>query len=162
MCPAEGGPIPSSSGVPPTVALEFANEIGAIEDAVEQLVRRCAPVCADTRRLYFNFRIGLTEALANAVLYGNGQDPAKKVRVELHFEDAGIRVRVTDEGVGFDPAAVPDPTLPENVSKTVGRGIFLMRELMDEVHFNASGNSVTLLLRLAEENDPGDAIRRCR
>ena len=162
MCSTEGGSAHSSSDAPPAVALTFVNEIGAIEDAVEQMVRRCAPICADTHRLYFNFRVGLTEAIANGVLYGNGQDPAKKVRVELHFEDLGIRVRVTDEGRGFDPATVPDPTLPENISKPTGRGIFLMRALMDEVRFNSSGNSVTLLLRLAQEAEQGDVACRCR
>lgn len=151
MCPAEDALSASSPREPPAAALELVADVGAIENAVEQIVRRCAPVCTDSRRLYFNFRVGLTEAIANAVLYGNGQDPAKKVRVELRFDDAGIRVRVTDEGRGFDPAAVPDPTLPENVSKPEGRGIFLMRALMDDVRFNKSGNSVTLLLRLAEE-----------
>lgn len=151
MSPAQGASSASTFREPPAAALEFVNEIGAIEDAVEQIVRRCAPVCSDRRRLYFNFRVGLTEAIANAILYGNGQDPAKKVRVELRFDDAGIRVQVTDEGRGFNPAAVPDPTLPENVAKPQGRGIFLMRALMDEVRFNKSGNSVTLLLRLAEE-----------
>ena len=162
MCPQEGAPTRSSHCASPAVALEFVREIGGIEDAVEELVRQCAPVCADTRRLYFNFRVGLTEAIANAILYGNGRDPAKKVRIELRFDDAGIRVQVTDEGRGFDPATVPDPTLPENVSKPTGRGIFLMRALMDDVRFNASGNSVSLFLRLAEEADVGDSARSCR
>ncbi len=133
------------------VVLEVPNDVARIEGAVEDLMRCCEPVCSDRKRLLFNFRIGLSEALANAILYGNADDPDKRVRVELRIETEGIRVRVTDHGRGFDPAAVPDPTLPENIAKPVGRGIFLMRALMDEVIFNASGNSVTLVLRL-----PGD------
>lgn len=127
--------------------LELPNDIAAIEKAVDQAVHRCGHARLDQRRLLFNFRVGLTEAISNAILYGNGEDPKKRVRVELQIKSGEVRARVTDEGGGFDPAAVPDPRLPENLAKPVGRGIFLMRALMDEVHFNASGNSVTLILR---------------
>lgn len=142
------------SVAPEPVVFEVPNDVARIEATVEDLVRRCEPVCPDRKRLLFNFRIGLSEALANAILYGNADHPDKRVRVELRIQDGGIEVRITDHGRGFDPAAVPDPTLPENVAKPVGRGIFLMRALMDEVTFNASGNSVTLVLRL-----PGDGAQ---
>jgi serine/threonine-protein kinase RsbW len=72
------------------------------------------------------------------------------VKVEVAFHDATITARVTDEGTGFDPLAVPDPTCPANLLKANGRGIFLMRKLLDEVYFNDRGNSVTLVLRLPE------------
>jgi serine/threonine-protein kinase RsbW len=95
-----------------------------------------------------NFRVGLTEALSNAMLYGNGHDPSKRVRVEISVDNGAITARITDQGCGFDPAAVPDPTAPENLMKPGGRGLFLMRELLDEVKFNDEGNCVTLVLRL--------------
>ncbi len=85
------------------------------------------------------------------MLYGNNSDPQKRVRVEVTVRVEEIAVRVTDQGVGFDPTTVPDPTLPDNISKSGGRGIFLMRSLMDEVRFNDQGNSVTLVLRLEGE-----------
>ena len=137
----------TNSTSPGAAVLELPNDIAAIEKAVEQAVRRCGRARLDRRRLLFNFRVGLTEAISNAILYGNGEDPEKLVRVELRIRSGEVRARVTDEGGGFDPGAVPDPRLPENLAKPVGRGIFLMRALMDEVHFNASGNSVTLILR---------------
>jgi serine/threonine-protein kinase RsbW len=98
-----------------------------------------------------NFRVGLTEALSNAMLYGNDSDPEKRVRVEVTIKHEEVSVIVTDQGMGFDPASVPDPTLPGNISKTGGRGIFLMKALMDEVKFNERGNSVTLVLRFEGE-----------
>ena len=131
--------------------LELPNDIRSIEHAVEYVTRHCAGCCECARRLNLNFRVGLTEALSNAMLYGNNSDPEKRVRVEVTIRVEEVSVIVTDQGVGFDPALVPDPTLPDNISKPGGRGIFLMKALMDEVQFNERGNSVTLVLRFEGE-----------
>jgi len=130
------------------LVLELPSDVRSIEQAVEYVVRRCPPCQQHAHRLRLNFRVGLTEALSNAMLYGNAHDPSKRVRVEVTLSPGAIRARVTDQGVGFNPAAVPDPTCPENVCKSGGRGLFLMRQLLDEVSFNAQGNQVTLVLRL--------------
>ncbi len=132
--------------------LELPNDIRSIEHAVEYVLRHCSTCCDYARRFNLNFRVGLSEALSNAMLYGNDSDPEKRVRVEVTVRMEEISVRVTDQGVGFDPSTVPDPTLPDNISKTGGRGIFLMKSLMDEVRFNEQGNSVTLVLRLEGES----------
>ncbi len=131
--------------------LEFPNDIRSIEHAVEYVTQHCTSCCEYARRLNLNFRVGLTEALSNAMLYGNNSDPEKSVRVEVMIKLDEVSVRVTDQGAGFDPATVPDPTLPDNISKSGGRGIFLMKALMDEVQFNERGNSVTLVLRFEGE-----------
>ncbi len=131
--------------------LELPNDIRSIEHAVEYVTRHCTSCCEYARRLNLNFRVGLTEALSNAMLYGNNSDPEKSVRVEVAIKLEEVSVRVTDQGVGFDPTTVPDPTLPANISKSRGRGIFLMKALMDEVQFNDRGNSVTLVLRFEGE-----------
>ena len=131
--------------------LELPNDIRSIEHTVEYVTRHCS-TCSDyARRFDLNFRVGLTEALSNAMLYGNGSDPQKRVRVEVDIKVEEVAVRVTDQGSGFDPTTVPDPTHPDNISKTGGRGIFLMRALMDEVRFNDRGNSVTMVLRFEGE-----------
>ncbi len=131
--------------------LELPNDIRSIEHAVEYVTQHCTTCSEYARRLNLNFRVGLTEALSNAMLYGNNSDPEKRVRVEVTIRVEEVSVKVTDQGIGFDPASVPDPTLPDNISKTGGRGIFLMKALMDEVRFNEQGNSVTLVLRFEEE-----------
>ncbi len=133
------------------LVLELPNDISSIEHAVEYVMRHCSSCTDYARRLNLNFRVGLTEALSNAMLYGNGSDPEKRVRVEVDVRVEEVAVRVTDQGVGFDPASIPDPTLPDNLTKSGGRGIFLMKALMDEVQFNDRGNSVTLVLRLKGE-----------
>ena len=131
--------------------LELPNDIRSIEHAVEYVTKHCTSCCEYARHLNLNFRVGLTEALSNAMLYGNNSDPKKSVRVEVAIKLEEVSVRVTDQGVGFDPTTVPDPTLPANISKSGGRGIFLMKAFMDEVQFNDRGNSVTLVLRFEGE-----------
>ena len=130
------------------LVLELPSDVRSIEHAVEYVVRRCRYCERHAERLRLNFRVGLTEALSNAMLYGNAHDPSKRVRVEVTITDGAIRARVTDQGCGFDPFSIPDPTCPENIMKPSGRGLFLMRQLLDEVLYNSEGNQVTLVLRL--------------
>ncbi len=134
----------------PDISLELPNDVRAIEAAVEFLVDRSrAAGFPDEERLRLNLRVSLTEALANAMEKGNRHDPGKRVRLEARLRPDRIVVRVTDEGGGFDPGAVPDPTLPEHRTLSSGRGIFLIRNLMDAVEFNESGNSITMVLERA-------------
>jgi serine/threonine-protein kinase RsbW len=130
------------------LVLELPTDVRSIEHAVEYVIGRCPQCDEEARRLNLNFRVGLTEALSNAMLYGNHRDPSKRVLLEIAFLQECIEARVTDQGDGFDPAAVPDPTTPENLTRPCGRGLFLMRKLLDEVRYNDQGNQVTLVLKL--------------
>jgi serine/threonine-protein kinase RsbW len=76
------------------------------------------------------------EAVINAILHGNKKDPAKRVRCSFELSDESLRIAIADEGPGLDPETVPDPLAPENILRSSGRGIFLMRAIMDEVHFH--------------------------
>jgi serine/threonine-protein kinase RsbW len=144
-------PIDPYHNTPRDLVLELPTDVRTIEHAVDYVIGRC-PACAEeARRLQLNFRVGLSEALANAMLYGNSRDPSKRVLVEIAFQLGRIQARVTDQGSGFDPASVPDPTTPENLTKPCGRGLFLMRKLLDEVWYNDQGNQVTLVLKLESD-----------
>jgi len=132
------------------LVLEIPSDVRSIEHAVEYVMSCCHDCDDRAQRLRLNFRVGLTEALANAMLYGNGHDPAKRVRVEVTIAGSRIQARVTDQGTGFDPNSIPDPTTPDNLLKPGGRGLFLMRKLCDEVLYNDQGNQVTLVLRLEQ------------
>jgi serine/threonine-protein kinase RsbW len=127
-------------------ALELPSDLRLIDPAIGYLAGRLRDYGYEGSRLTLNFRVGVSEALANAMIYGNDRDPAKRVRVEVELGPERVQVLVRDEGDGFDPGAVPDPTLPENIEEPGGRGIFLLRELMDEVNFNGCGNCVRLVL----------------
>ncbi|HUE95824.1 MAG TPA: ATP-binding protein [Longimicrobiaceae bacterium] len=128
------------------IALELPSDLRLIEAVVSYLVGRCRASSFEGPRLDLNFRVGVTEALANAVLYGNENDPDKTIRVEFALDALRVEVRVIDEGPGFDPAAVPDPTTPERLESPSGRGIFLIRNLMDELEFNEAGNALRMVL----------------
>jgi len=141
------------------LVLELPSDVRTIEHVVQFVMDHCASCAARSSELRFNFRVGLTEALSNAMLYGNAHDPEKRVRIEVVLDETRITARVIDEGNGFDPDQVPDPTCPDNVQKPGGRGIFLMRELLDEVHFNDRGNCVTLVLRRSRGREAGGGAR---
>lgn len=104
------------------------------------------------RHLMLNVPVALTEALSNAILYGNAEDPSKRVRVRAQVDDAVLIVEVADEGPGFDiNACTLDPTTPDHLEREDGRGLFLMRKLMDSVERieGGPGNIVRLTLRRA-------------
>jgi serine/threonine-protein kinase RsbW len=139
------------------LVFELPNDLHCIEETVDFVVSRCTTCEHVARKLQLNFRVSLTEALANAMIYGNASDPSKRVRVEVFLHGGSVTARVTDEGGGFDPREVPDPTGRVRRLDESGRGLFLMRELMDEVRFNDSGNSVTLILHLPTNTASGEA-----
>jgi serine/threonine-protein kinase RsbW len=89
-------------------------------------------------------RLALEEAVVNGLRHGTGGDPAKRVRVRWHASPEALLAEVEDEGPGFDPGRVPDPTLPENLERPGGRGLLLMRHFMTWVLFSGRGNRVTL------------------
>ena len=89
--------------------------------------------------------LALTEALANAVLHGNREDPDKKVHICAACEAPDrFMLAVTDEGTGFDPVATGDPTAPDNLLLNHGRGLLLIRHLMDETEFRLGGRQVVM------------------
>src|SRR5215213_9309697 len=92
----------------------------------------------------FAIKMAVEEALVNAIKHGNQMDPDKSVRVAYALKPDRFDVRITDEGPGFDPADVPDPTAPENLERPCGRGLMLMRHYMTAVVYNDRGNFVSM------------------
>jgi serine/threonine-protein kinase RsbW len=89
----------------------------------------------------------LSEAISNAIVRGNCEDCNKWVDVRAELGPDVISVYVTDEGPGFDPSAIPEPIRPEQLDEANGRGLFLIRKLVDAVQFNTQGNSICMILR---------------
>jgi serine/threonine-protein kinase RsbW len=89
--------------------------------------------------------VAVRESVVNAIKHGNHQDEAKRVRIEFALLDRSLEVQVRDEGTGFDPASVPDPLAPENLLKAFGRGIFFMRQFMDEVSYSFPSKGGTIV-----------------
>jgi serine/threonine-protein kinase RsbW len=136
---------------PNELDVRIPSDVQYIEAIVQQVVARCAAQHFSRRHLALNVPVALTEALSNAILRGNREDASKSVRVRAAFDRERMVVEVRDEGTGFDlDACTGDPTTDENLLREDGRGLFIMRRLMDEVErFSDGGNVVRLVLRRA-------------
>ena len=91
-----------------------------------------------------NIMLVLTEAVANAILHGNKEDPDKTVEIEALITSNLLKIVVQDQGPGFDPEKVPDPRKEENLLKSSGRGVWIMKEFADEVIYSDNGTRVAL------------------
>ena len=129
--------------------LEIPSDVAYIEGVVERVRLECQAFSFPARHCTLNVPVALTEALSNAILRGNEQDPGKAVHVRLCVDRRELVLEVRDEGEGFDmQECAIDPTLPDERDREDGRGLFLMRALMDRVErFDRDGNVVRLTLR---------------
>jgi serine/threonine-protein kinase RsbW len=114
--------------------------IAEVEPYVTQVVQKYEI----NQDLYGNMLITLTEAVSNAIIHGNSAKAAKKVVISTNCSNQRICFTIQDEGSGFNPDTLPDPTAPENILNPGGRGVFLMRQLSDVVTFSDVGRLVTL------------------
>jgi serine/threonine-protein kinase RsbW len=130
-----------------TMKLDVPSDLGMVGDAVELVARHLPPGTLSPRRISFNLRTALAEALGNAIRYGTGEDPDRVVQVRVELGRDVVRIHVVDDGDGFDPSGLPDPTLPDNLDREYGRGLFVIRHLVDDVAFNEKGNGICLTLR---------------
>lgn len=129
--------------------VEIPSDVRYIERVVEIVRSQCAAVLFAPRHCALNVPVALSEALSNAILYGNAENPAKYVRVRAEVDDTQLVLEVSDEGGGFDiETETTDPTSLDNIEREDGRGLFLMQQLMDSVErFDDHGNVVRLTLR---------------
>ena len=129
--------------------VEIPSDVRYIDSVVELATRKCRELHLPPRKCSLNVRVALAKAISNAILRGNGDAGHKHVRVRATVSDDAVVFDVVDEGPGFDLGAErPDPTSPENLEHEDGRGLFLMKSLMDSVErFQADGNVVRLTLR---------------
>ncbi|MEI6813432.1 MAG: ATP-binding protein [bacterium] len=131
-----------------TLDVRISSDVRHIDMVVADIVRLAASWEYQRKHLALNLPVALTEALSNAILRGNREDPAKSVRVRAELTAERLVVEVSDEGVGFDLAAcTADPTAAGNIMREDGRGLFLMQKLMTRVErFTDGGNVVRLVL----------------
>jgi serine/threonine-protein kinase RsbW len=137
----------AAEGLEVELRLRLPSDLALVEEAVDLVARHLEASFIDRHLIRFNLRVALTEALANAIYYGNVQDATKGVAIRVLFGRHAVHLEVTDEGGGFDYRFLPDPTLPETRMLSSGRGLFLIRNLVDEVRFNSTGNSICMILR---------------
>ncbi|MDE3188418.1 MAG: ATP-binding protein [Acidobacteriota bacterium] len=121
--------------------------VGEVEATADKLAAE-AGLDEDER---FRLTMAVREAAVNAVLHGNDYDPKKLVKASFENTGKSLVITIADEGEGLDPERIPDPLAPENLMRGTGRGIFLIRSFMDEVHFRQlhPGTELTLVKHLA-------------
>jgi len=139
--------VPNPGGATVEVSLRVPSDVSCVEEVVDLVVRHCCSGAWCSGRFRFNLRVAIAEALANAIVAGNGEDRSKCVLIRAELLEEAIRVHVTDEGIGFDPETIGEPSLPDDLERTSGRGLFLIRRLVDDVRFNPQGNSICMTLR---------------
>ncbi len=98
--------------------------------------------------LYGKILVATIEAVNNAIIHGNKSDIDKKVTIDINANGDSMRIKIRDEGDGFDYEKVPDPTAPENIENIHGRGVFLMTKLSDDIKFNEKGTEVEMTFKL--------------
>jgi serine/threonine-protein kinase RsbW len=114
------------------------------------------------KEVVFDIRLCLEEAVINAIKYGNKLDRTVPVAVSANYCDGRLEIRVKDYGNGFEYGEIPDPRSDKNILKHGGRGLFLIRNLMDEVEFNDSGNEIKMIKFISGGISHGGKREKCR
>jgi len=125
------------------VEVVIANDLGEAR-RIQREIEEALHAAEYGDRDVFCAKLALEEALVNAVKHGNRMDPAKHVTIRYDVTTERFRIQVCDEGDGFDPESVPDPTAPENIERPCGRGLLLMRRFMSQVEYAEGGNRVVM------------------
>ena len=131
---------PGSSAPVDVVIPSDPAEARRVQEDIERLLRANHA----SEKEIFGIRLALEEALVNAIKHGNQMDRTKKVHISYQLHPDRFDVQISDDGGGFDPGDVPDPTAFENLERPCGRGLMLMRHYMTAVAFNERGNGVTM------------------
>ena len=126
-------------------SLDLATDVTQVGHVVDAVAACCFAGIPASSRTRFRLCTVVAEAVANAMVYGNLNDPDRRVVVEVELHDDRVVVGVTDEGDGFDPATIPDPD-DLAVESEGGRGLFMIRRLADAVSFNERGNTIWMTL----------------
>jgi serine/threonine-protein kinase RsbW len=132
-----------------TTRLVLPSHIEAVADAAAAATD-FVKSCGFDEQAAFTIDMAVREAVTNAMVHGNQEDETKSVEVVFNCLGNALEIEVRDQGEGFDPTVVPDPTEPANILKTSGRGIFLIRSFMDEVEWLArpeGGTTVRMVKR---------------
>lgn len=118
------------------------NNLNLIEDFLQDVAEEFS---LQDEKLY-GILLTVSEAVTNAIIHANKQDKSKKVTIKVIGEESSLRIAVTDEGPGFNPREIPDPTKPENLLKDSGRGLYLMRVYADDVQVKSTPEGTTIIL----------------
>lgn len=127
-----------------TLRFNIPSRIKLIQGIIQKVIQSLISLGFEPTEVQNTIPLILNEAITNAIRHGNKGDDNKSVEINVFINSSGYSITVRDEGHGFDPQSIPDPTEPENLLKTSGRGIFLIRCKVDNVEFNPKGNEMIM------------------
>ncbi|MFN0049337.1 MAG: ATP-binding protein [Cytophagales bacterium] len=130
-----------------TLKIQFPSVMENIR-LVESLIDNAKEKFNISDDVYGNIMVSVTESVNNAIVHGNKNDINKNVNLTLFLDSKQIKCVVEDQGIGFDYENLPDPTSPENIQKTGGRGVFLIKNLSDGVSFSDGGRKIEMLFNI--------------
>jgi len=130
-------------GAPATTRLVIPSDVAHIPRVQEAIIGP-ARAAGFRKDALFAIRLALDEAVSNAIRHGNKSDPAKSVTIDFTITPDRVTIAITDQGPGFDPAGLPDPTAPENLTRPHGRGVLLIQSYMTDVAYSDRGRCVTM------------------
>jgi serine/threonine-protein kinase RsbW len=119
------------------------NNLRVVENAIDEVMTEIGI----TEEYYGKILVSTLEAVNNAIMHGNRYQKDKIVDVEISYKNERLKIKISDQGKGFVPEEVPDPTIPQNIESVNGRGIFLMSKLADKVKYSKRGNAVTMFFK---------------
>ena len=129
------------------IVIKVPSEIGYLSKVSSEILESLAPYRMDEAAL-FDIRLCVEEAVWNAIVHGNHCDKSLSVEITYRVEQDKLNIEVADSGKGFDHARLPDPTKDENLTRNNGRGVYLIKRLMDVVEYNESGNKIKMVKSL--------------
>ena len=119
------------------------NNLRIVENAIDEVMNEIGI----SEENYGKILVSTLEAVNNAIMHGNRYEKDKIVDVEISYKNDKLKIKISDQGKGFVPEEVPDPTIPQNLESLNGRGIFLMSKLADEIKYSKRGNAVTMYFK---------------
>jgi len=129
------------------ITIKIPSEIKQLKKVSSGILEALSSYNVDEAKL-FDIKLCIEEAVRNAIVHGNRCDKSLTVKIDYWVEDDKFALEVEDQGSGFDHTLVPDPTSGENILRNSGRGVYLIKRLMDKVEYNQTGNKVRMVKRL--------------
>ncbi len=138
--------VPPDFGIRDADLIDFTvpNDLRSVKEPEAQLMAALGQ-CGYGKDTTFAIKLAFEEAVTNAVKHGNCHDRSKHVHLRYYVDPKRVVIAVRDEGAGFEPEAVPDPTAEENLERPCGRGLMLMSAYMDKLRFSKTGNEVWMM-----------------
>jgi len=126
----------------------FGSDSGRIRESSSKILKDLE-IFGVGEKEAFEIKLCVEEAVRNAIVHGNSSDPKRQVRLSYWVDEKVLNIEVEDEGPGFKHGAVKDPTREENLLRNSGRGVFLIKKLMDKVEYNEKGNKIIMAKRIS-------------